>query len=221
MKILLAEDNALLGDGIVTALTREKHNVDWFQDGGSILNAALVHDYDLLILDIGLPVLNGLEVLRQLRLKKKLMPTLILTSRDTTDDKITGLDSGADDYLTKPFELQELLARIRSFQRRINHRLDKDIVYHDIRVDTTNHSVFYKQQPVALNRREYTLLSTFLDQPGRVFSREQLENKLYNWEDDVVSNAVEVHIHHLRKKFYPKLIQTIRGVGYMVKKNNS
>jgi two-component system response regulator QseB len=220
MKILLAEDNALLGDGIVTALTREKHTVDWFQDGGSALNAALIHDYELLILDLGLPVMNGLELLKQLRAKKKLLPTLILTSRDTTDDKIKGLDSGADDYLTKPFELQELLARIRVFQRRDSQRQDKDIIYQEIRVDTTNHSVFYKQEPVTLHRREFTLLCTFLDHPGRVYSREQLENQLYNWDEEVASNAVEVHIHHLRKKFYPALIETIRGVGYMVRKND-
>ena len=220
MKILLAEDNYLLGDGIVTALTREKYTIDWFQDGKSALDAATHQEYNLLILDLGLPKMDGLEVLAQLHSKKIIIPTLILTSRGTTEDKIKGLDCGADDYLTKPFELQELLARIRVFQRRVTNQVDKDIVYQDIRIDTANHSVLYKQESVSLHRREYTLLCTLLGQPGRVFSREQLESQLYNWDADVGSNAVEVHIHHLRKKFYPKLIETIRGVGYMVKKSS-
>ncbi len=221
MKLLLAEDNSALGEAIQTALEREHYVVDWLQDGESALNAALHHPYELIVLDLGLPKKNGLEVLRTLRARKISTPTLILTARDTLDDKVQGLDAGADDFLTKPFELPELLARLRALQRRAHQQQTNLLVHGEIQLDTADHRVTYQGREIHLSRREYTLLRHFLERPGKIYARDQLESLTYGWGDDVSSNAIEVHIHNLRKKFYPDLIRTVRGVGYMGEKNSA
>ena len=214
MKLLLAEDNTALGEGMQTALEREHYVVDWLQDGERALSAALHQPYDLIVLDIGLPGRSGLEILRQLRARKIDTPTLILTARDTVEDKVQGLDAGADDFLTKPFELAELLARLRALQRRALHQQSHCIEHGEVVLDTREHRASYRGQEVSLSRREYTLLRTFLEKPGKVYGREQLESLTYSRDEDISSNAIEVHIHNLRKKFYPELIRTVRGAGY-------
>lgn len=218
MKLLLAEDNLALGEAIQIALQREHYVVDWTQDGDAALKAALHNAYELIVLDLGLPKKTGLEVLRTLRAKKISTPTLVLTARDTVEDKVQGLDAGADDFLTKPFELPELLARLRALQRRAHQQQSNEIVHGDIRLDASEHRVDIKGREIHLSRREYALLRHFLQHPGKIYTREQLEALTYGWSDDVSSNAIEVHIHNLRKKFYPELIRTVRGVGYMGEK---
>lgn len=216
MRLLVAEDNAMLGEGLVTALTREGYTVDWVQNGPEALHAARHTDYALIILDLGLPGQDGMSILRTLRQQKRRMPILILTARDTLDDKIQGLDTGADDFLTKPFELNELLARLRALQRRASQLDSAQIIHGELALDTRDHSVTWRGESVPLSRREYAILYALLEKPGKILSREKLEESLYGWHDDVSSNTIEVHIHNLRKKLHPELIRTIRGVGYMV-----
>jgi two-component system response regulator QseB len=218
MRILLVEDDTLLGDGIVTALRREQYSVDWFKDGVSALHAATSEHIDLIILDLGLPRMDGIEVLKQLRDKKVLTPVLILTARDEIEDRINGLDTGADDYLVKPFALQELLARIRALHRRHIGQTHNVIEHQKLHIDTQAHSVSVDGQPVNLPRREFALLRQLIENRGTVLSREQLEQSLYAWSDEVGSNTIEVHIHHLRKKLGNDLIRTVRGTGYTIDK---
>lgn len=216
MRILLAEDNEQLGDALVTALKQESYAVDWVRNGLQALSAPQVEQFDAIILDLGLPGLDGLSVLKQLRVKKILTPVLILTARDSIDVKVEGLDSGADDFLAKPFERAELMARLRSLLRRQRQgdQVTSKLVFGDITVDTANHMVFFRDDTVILSRREYALLCVLMERPGKVFTREELQQSLYSWDDDVSSNTLEVHVHNLRKKFYPELIKTLRGIGY-------
>jgi two-component system response regulator QseB len=216
MRILVAEDNELLGEALVTALKQENYAVDWVRTGPHALSAPQVEHFDAIILDLGLPGQDGLSVLKDLRAKKILTPVLILTARDSLDTKVEGLDSGADDFLTKPFERAELMARLRSLLRRqrLGDHADSQIVYGDILIDTANLLVFYHNNTVMLSRKEFALLSLLLERPGKVFTREELQQSLYSWDDDVSSNTLEVHVHNLRKKFYPELIRTLRGIGY-------
>ncbi len=218
MRILLAEDNELLGDALVTSLKQENYAVDWVRTGTQALSAPQMEHFDAIILDLGLPGMDGLSVLKAWRSKKILTPVLILTARDTLDSRVDGLDSGADDFLAKPFERAELMARLRSLLRRQRQggHADSLITYGDIVIDTTNHLVFYKGDTIPLARREYALLSVLLERPGKVFTRDELQQSLYSWEDDVSSNALEVHVHNLRKKFPTDFIKTMRGVGYRV-----
>jgi two-component system response regulator QseB len=216
MRLLLIEDDVALGEGIHQALTREGYTVDWVHDGASALHALLSEVFDLAILDLGLPKMDGLTVLRRLRESGSALPVLILTARDATEDRIAGLDAGADDYLIKPFDLSELKARLRALLRRSAGRASVMIEHAGIRLDPSSQQVTYNDDPVALTPKEYKLLYELLSPPGRVMTRERLIQLLYGWNEEAESNTLEVHIHHLRKKFSSELIRTIRGVGYLV-----
>lgn len=218
MRILLVEDDALLGDGVCAGLRREENSVDWVKNGETALSAMTDTMYDCIILDIGLPRMNGLEVLQQMRSSNNDTPVLILTAQDDISDRVAGLDAGADDYLIKPFEFAELCARLRALTRRARGMSSETLQYKDITVDTVAHTVKYNDHPVLLSRREFSLLFELITNQGRVLSRHHLEQKLYSWGDEIESNTIEVYIHHLRKKFYPELVSTVRGIGYIVAK---
>jgi two-component system response regulator QseB len=216
MRLLLIEDDEALGEGISLALAREGYTVDWLRDGASALHALLSEDFDMAVLDLGLPRLDGLTVLRRLRDTGSTLPVLILTARDATQDRIAGLDAGADDYLVKPFDLLELKARLRALLRRSAGRARVLIEHRGICLDPSTQQVSYQQQPIALTPKEYQLLYELLSPPGRVMTRERLTQLLYGWNEEAESNTLEVHIHNLRKKFSSDLIRTVRGVGYLV-----
>jgi two-component system response regulator QseB len=218
MRILLVEDDHALGEGIRTALKPEGYTVDWLQDGASALHALNHESFELVILDLGLPRLDGLELLKRLRAAGNPVPVLVLTARDATSDRIAGLDAGADDYLVKPFDVAELKARLRALLRRSFNRPEPVLEYRGILLDPVNQQVSYQGTPINLPRKEFVLLHELLAQPGRVLTRDRLQQVLYGWDEDVESNALEVHIHHLRKKFFPELIRTVRGVGYLADK---
>lgn len=218
MRILLVEDDAGLGQGIRTALKPEGYTVDWLRDGRSALHALTHESFDLAVLDLGLPRMDGLEVLRQLRAAANPVPVLVLTARDATADRIAGLDAGADDYLIKPFDVSELKARLRALLRRSFNRPQPALEYDGISLDPASQTVTWRGQPVSLQRKEFILLHELIAQPGRVLTRDKLQQVLYGWGEEVESNAIEVHIHHLRRKFTPELIRTVRGVGYLVDK---
>ena len=220
MRLLLIEDDVALGEGIHQALIREGYTVDWVKDGASALHALLSEVFDLAILDLGLPKVDGLTVLRRLRESGSALPILILTARDATEDRIAGLDAGADDYLIKPFDLSELKARLRALLRRSAGRARVMIEHAGIRLDPTTQQVTYNNDPVPLTPKEYQLLYELLSPPGRVMTRERLIQLLYGWNEEAESNTLEVHIHHLRKKFSSDLIRTIRGVGYLVEERS-
>ena len=218
MRILLVEDDTLLGEGLLSGLQRKNYSVDWVKNGESALTAIASTDYDAVILDIGLPKMSGLDVLKISRKQGHAIPVLILTAQDATSDRVAGLDAGADDYLIKPFEFEELCARLRALTRRAKGITEKTIRYKNITIDTAAHNVTYNNELITLSRREFSLLEELLSSTGRVLSRSQLEDKLYSWGDEVGSNAIEVHIHHLRKHFGSDLIKTVRGIGYIVPK---
>ena len=218
MRILLVEDDEALGEGIRVALKPEGYTVDWAHDGASALHALTHEDFGLAVLDLGLPRMDGLEVLQRLRAGANGIPVLVLTARDSTADRIAGLDAGADDYLVKPFDVDELKARIRALLRRIFSRAQPVLEYREVSLDPVAQQVSYRGQPVALQRKEFLLLHELLAQPGRVLTRDRLQQVLYGWDEEAESNALEVHIHHLRKKLFPELIRTVRGVGYLVDK---
>ncbi len=218
MRILLVEDDSLLGDGVCAGLRREDNSVDWVKNGETALSATAETQYDCIILDIGLPKMSGLDVLHNMRESNNDTPVLILTAQDDISDRVKGLDAGADDYLVKPFAFAELYARLRALSRRKRGAASETIQYNNIKIDTTSHTVAYNDLPVLLSRREFSLLVEFITNQGRVLSRQHLEQKLYSWSDEVESNTIEVHIHHLRKKFHTGLIKTVRGIGYIVAK---
>lgn len=216
MRVLLIEDDVALGEGLHQALGREGYTVDWLKDGSSALHALLSETFDLAVLDLGLPRMGGLEVLRRLRQSGSNLPVLILTARDATDDRIAGLDAGADDYLIKPFDLAELKARLRALLRRSAGRARVLIEHRGISLDPSTQQVTYEGEAVVLTPKEYQLLYELLSPPGRVMTRERLMQLLYGWNEEAQSNTLEVHIHNLRKKFASDLIRTVRGVGYLV-----
>jgi two-component system response regulator QseB len=218
MRILLVEDDEALGEGIRVALKPEGYTVDWARDGASALHALTHEDFGIAVLDLGLPRMDGLEVLQRLRAAANAIPVLVLTARDSTADRIAGLDAGADDYLVKPFDVDELKARIRALLRRSFSRAQPVLEYREVSLDPVAQQVSYRGQPVALQRKEFLLLHELLAQPGRVLTRDRLQQVLYGWDEEAESNALEVHIHHLRKKLFPELIRTVRGVGYLVDK---
>lgn len=218
MRILLVEDDPLLGEGLQSALQRENYFVDWMKSGESALTEIISTNFDAVILDIGLPGISGLDVLKKARKQGYDFPVLILTAQDGVSSRVTGLDTGADDYLSKPFELDELCARLRALIRRSQGLPGQKIRYQDILLDPVAHTVSKDNQPIELSRREFALLRELLSSCGRVLSRSQLEDKLYSWGDEVESNAIEVHIHHLRKRLGSDLIKTVRGVGYTIAK---
>lgn len=220
MRVLLVEDDELLGDGIRTGLKHYGHTVDWVKDGKSASDVitSKFENFDAIVLDLGLPKLSGLDVLRNIRERNIATPVVILTARDTVDDRVKGLDTGADDYITKPFDLDELCARLRALQRRSKSRAKPLLTYGKINLDPASHIVTLEGEQVMISRREFALLQKLLENSGRVISREQLNQTLYGWGETIDSNALEVHIHNLRKRFGNNLIRTIRGVGYMVEK---
>jgi DNA-binding response OmpR family regulator len=218
MRILLVEDDPQLGDGLTVGLRQAGFAVDWVRDGNAADLALHAESFDLVVLDLGLPKLSGMEVLSRARGRGQSMPILILTARDATGDKVSGLDAGADDYLVKPIDLDELTARIRALTRRSAGRADPLLTHGDVVLDPAAHSVTCAGQPVELSSREFSLLQMLLESAGRVLTRSQLEQSLYGWRDEPDSNALEVHIHHLRKKLGSDLIRTLRGVGYTIAK---
>lgn len=213
MRILLVEDDESLASGLRLALGKAHYVVEHVRDGKNA-DRALGGGFDLVILDLGLPALDGTEVLRLARARGNSVPVLILSARDSTRDRVLGLDLGADDYLVKPFDLDELLARIRVLERRRNGQPVNQLQSGALLLDLANLSVHWKGDPVELQPREFMLLKRLLENPQKVFSRAQLEESLYGWGDGVESNAIDVYVHHLRKKISPEVIKTIRGVGY-------
>jgi DNA-binding response OmpR family regulator len=218
VRILLVEDDALLGNGVYAGLRRDNNSVDWFKNGETALSSIAETQYDCVILDIGLPKMSGLDVLRQLRDSNNSVPVLILTAQDAISDRVEGLDAGADDYLVKPFEFAELCARLRALTRRARGIASESIQYKNININTAAYTVDYNGNTITLSRREFTLLVEMITNQGRVLSKQHLEQKLYSWGDEIESNTIEVYIHHLRKKLYTELIKTVRGIGYIVAK---
>jgi two-component system response regulator QseB len=218
MRILLVEDDPQLGDGLMVGLRQAGFAVDWVRDGHAADLALSSETFDLVVLDLGLPRLSGMEVLKRARDRGRTAPVLILTARDATGDKVAGLDTGADDYLVKPVDLDELTARIRALTRRSAGRAAPLLTHGDLALDPAAHSVTLAGQPVELASREFALLQMLLESAGRVLTRSQLEQSLYGWGDEPDSNALEVHIHHLRRKLGSELIRTLRGVGYTIPK---
>lgn len=216
MRILLAEDDTMIGEVVLDTLRAEGYAVDWVKDGAMADTALATADYDLLLLDLGLPRKEGLDVLRGLRARKKRVPVLITTARDAVTQRVAGLDAGVDDYLVKPYDLDELLARVRALLRRAAGRAEPVYEWGDVRITPATREVTRAGNPVTLSAREWAVLEPLLARPGRVLSRAQLEEKLYAWRDDVTSNAVEVYVHGIRKKLGAGLIQNLRGLGYLV-----
>jgi DNA-binding response OmpR family regulator len=216
MRLLLVEDDTMIGEAVLDQLRAEHYAVDWVRDGEMADTALRTQSYDLVLLDLGLPRRDGLEVLKALRGRKHRLPVLIATARDSVQQRVQGLDAGADDYILKPFDLDELLARIRALLRRASGRAEPVYEYKGVSICPTTREVSVDGTPVVLSAREWAVLEPLLARPGLVLSRAQLEEKLYGWKDDISSNAVEVYIHGVRKKLGADLIQNVRGVGYMV-----
>ena len=216
MRLLLVEDDPMIGEALLDALRAEHYAVDWVRDGVMADAALRSESYDLLLLDLGLPRCGGLDVLRALRKRRATVPVLIATARDAIGDRIAGLDAGADDYVVKPFDVDELLARIRALIRRSAGRAEPVFSHRGVTLNPATREAAVGNVPVALSAREWAVLEPMLQRPGVVFSRTQLEQKLYGWKDDISSNAVEVYVHGLRKKLGSNLIETVRGLGYLV-----
>ena len=216
MRLLLVEDDPMIGEAVLDLLRAEHYAVDWVRDGEMADTALHAHSSDLVVLDLGLPRRDGLDVLRAMRARLDRTPVLIATARDAQPDRIAGLDAGADDYVLKPYDLDELLARIRALLRRAAGRAEPVYEHQGVSINPVTREVMAQGEPVVLSAREWAVLEPLLARPGMVFSRAQLEEKLYSWKDGISSNAVEVYIHGLRKKLGADLIRNVRGVGYMV-----
>lgn len=216
MRLLLVEDDAMLGDSLWRALAQNGYTVDWLRDGESAERALDTQRFDLLLLDLGLPKRQGLDVLRQLRARGDATPVIVITARDALSERVAGLDGGADDYLVKPFALAELEARIRAVTRRHAGHHNPLLQCGALSLDPASHEVRYRGATVALSAREYQILHALLRRPGAIISRASFEERLYGWGEEVDSNAVEVHIHRLRQKLEPALIRTVRGLGYQL-----
>jgi two-component system response regulator QseB len=216
MRLLLVEDDAMVGAGIRTGLRQQGYTVDWVRDGAAAEAAVHTTPYDAVLLDIGLPKKTGLELLANWRSQKNGVPVLIITARDAVSDRIRGLDAGADDYLVKPFDLDELAARLRALLRRHSGRATPIIEHGALTLDPASHEVTLAGVPVSLSAREFALLHSLLENPGVPLSRAQLEDRLYGWQEEIGSNAVEVHIHSLRRKLGNDWLRNVRGVGYLV-----
>lgn len=214
MRMLIIEDDPLLGDGLQRALRSEGYTVDWVTRGTQVMPALAADHFDLLLLDLGLPGQDGMAVLQQLRSSGHQVPVLILSARDRLADRVAGLDAGADDYLIKPFSLDELKARVRARLRRPADTSRSQVEVGPLLIDVDSLSATLHGESLSLSRREAVLLLALARQPGRVVTRDRLEQELYGWSDEVESNALEVHIHHLRKKLGADMIRTMRGVGY-------
>ncbi len=219
MQLLLVEDDMALSEGLQNALKTEGFTVNHVVNGLEALSAIQAEPPDAVILDIGLPDIDGLEVLRRVRQFNKTLPVIILTARDSIQDKIIGLDCGADDYLPKPFDTTELFARLRVLERRLGSVHQNEIKLGLVSLDISGHTVKVAEKAVDMPRHEYQVLKALMENAGRILTRQQLESKLYSWEEEVASNALEVHIHNVRKKLPKDFIKTVRGVGYTVKKS--
>jgi len=217
MQVLLVEDDRSLAGGLCKALRNEGFVTNHVAEGKAALHVVDVEPPDIVILDLGLPDMDGLEVLKSIRRRSASLPVLILTARSSIDARVSGLDSGADDYLPKPFETPELIARLRVIGRRLSTTQDSQIRVGEVVIDTISQQVQCSGEPVDLPRREYMVLKCLMENLGKVQTRQQLENRLYAWGEEVASNAIEVHIHHLRKKLGSELIKTVRGVGYTIR----
>lgn len=218
MRLLLVEDDTMIGEVVLDLLRAEGYAVDWVRDGDMADTALQTQGYDLVLLDLGLPRRDGMAVLRAMRLRKQDTPVLIATARDAKEQRIAGLDAGADDYVLKPYDLDELLARIRALLRRAGGRPEPVFEHGGVSINPLTREVLRDGVPVSLSGREWAVLEALIARPGIVLSRAQLEEKLYSWKDEVSSNAVEVYIHGLRKKLGSELIHNVRGLGYMVPK---
>jgi two-component system, OmpR family, response regulator QseB len=216
MKLLLAEDDPMVGEGMQQGLQQAGFVVDWARDGAAAELALKKGDYALLVLDIGLPRQDGLTVLKRLRQAERSLPVMLVTARDAVADRVAGLNLGADDYLVKPFDLDELVARVRALLRRHSGRGQSEMRLGALCLDPERREVTLSEQPLALSQREFALLEALLTRPGTVVSREALEECLYGWEGEVASNAIEVHLHNLRRKLGGEWIRNVRGVGYKV-----
>lgn len=218
MRVLLVEDDRMIAEAVRTALQQDGHTVDWMPDGASAAAALAASTFDIVLLDLGLPRRGGLEVLREARGRGNATPVIIITARDDVQSRIAGLDSGADDYVVKPFDLDELAARMRSVLRRGAGRAEPLVEHAGIRLNPATREVSFRGSPVQLSAREFAVLEALLLRPGAILSRAQLEDRLYGWGGEIESNAVEVYIHSLRRKLDPDAIRTVRGVGYCVPK---
>jgi DNA-binding response OmpR family regulator len=214
--VLLIEDDEMIGDSLRLALRRQGFAADWVRDGRAADAALASERFDAVLLDLGLPHKGGIEVLRTLRGRGDATPVIVLTARDALADKVAGLDAGADDYLVKPFELDELLARLRAVGRRAAGRAVTGLQVQDLRLDAATREVFRGERPVVLSAREFALLQALMERPGAILSRAQIEDRLYGWGEELESNAISVYIHQLRRKLGDDLIHTVRGVGYYV-----
>jgi len=219
MHLLLVEDDHLVAQALCRSLRQEGYSVEHSATVKHALQCLGSGEIEMVILDLGLPDGDGSQVLKQIKSQKKIIPVVILTARSSIDDKVQGLDMGADDYLAKPFEPAELFARLRVASRRVNQTQSSLLHCGEVTMDTSAHTVTLANEPLSLPRKEYMLLKALLENQGRVQSKQQLENKLYQWGEEVGSNTIEVHIHHLRKKFPSDFIKTLRGIGYVVRKN--
>ncbi len=218
MRLLLVEDDEYIGDGLQAGLTLEKYAVDWVTNGNLANEALKMNQYEIIILDIHLPGMNGIEVLKSLRKRKDHTPVLMLTAQDRPEEKVKGLDAGADDYVVKPFDLNEIYARLRALYRRHGSGSAKlpFIEHKGIKLEPASHKVYFQDKLIELPQKEFEILSFMMNHIGQVCSKARLEETLYSWNSEVESNTVEVHIHHLRKKLNSSLIRTIRGVGYII-----
>jgi two-component system OmpR family response regulator/two-component system response regulator QseB len=216
MRVLIAEDDPLLGDALQAGLRQRGFDADWVRDGVAAELALAADPFVAVVLDLGLPRLDGLQLLGRARARGVKLPVLVLTARDAIADRVKGFDTGADDYVVKPVDLDELAARLRALVRRSRGEPAPILELRGLRVDPAARAVSYRGRPVELQAREFNLLQEFMLNAGRVLSREQLEARLYAWGEEVESNAVEVHVHHLRRKLAPELIRTVRGVGYVM-----
>ncbi|HVB48337.1 MAG TPA: response regulator transcription factor [Burkholderiales bacterium] len=219
MRLLLVEDDRMIGEGIQKGLRQDGFSVDWVQDGRSAELALEAEDYDCMLLDLGLPKKDGIEVLRGLRARHNDVPVVVVTARDTVTERIKGLDTGADDYLVKPFDLDELAARVRAVVRRRDGRAEPLIEHLGLSLNPATREASCGGKPLALSAREFAVLEALAARPGAILSRAQLEERLYGWGEEVESNAVEVFVHSLRKKLGADFIRTVRGVGYMIPKS--
>ncbi len=219
MRLLLIEDDESLGDAVKTGLLQFGYVVDWLKDGTSAKVALQIESFELIILDLALPKLSGLTLLKSIRQAGNTTPVIILTARESVENRIEGLDAGADDYMIKPFDLSELSARIRALVRRAQGRADTILQYRNIILNPAAHTVLLDDTEVNISRREFALLQKLLENHGHVLSREQLMQSIYGWDEDLDSNVLEVHIHNLRKKLNADFIRTIRGIGYIAEKN--
>ncbi|NQY26260.1 MAG: response regulator transcription factor [Piscirickettsiaceae bacterium] len=219
MQVLLIEDDIALAKALIQTLSHEGFTVNHLAQGKLAINAVKMELPDIVILDLGLPDIDGTDVLKAFRKVSADLPVLVLTARASLEDKIRGLDLGADDYLAKPFEVDELLARLRVFERRASTLKHAGLTIGDVTLDSVSHQVFVAGEDVELSRREFMVLKALMENMGRVQTRDSLESKLYSWGEEVASNTIEVHIHHLRKKLPDKFIQTLRGIGYIIKQS--